>query len=814
MLLDLLALNYWLLLSTILGLPFVAPFRQCSRRLLVSPVFGYGFIGVVGTIMYVKGVMPNVIHGVMLAFAGLILLTLVRHFRSVGLSAGYKSGRWTAFVLVLELLLLLPKWIGGIQFSVFQGNHWDQFNYITSALTYVRYPFVMLQAMLPADVLTDPLIFIANCNLSGRPTVMILFSILGGPAAQYLLQLQYTFLVFLLCAVAGAIGFSLYNLACRLRNNKPGQSVEFSVLLLSLAFVAGFWGQYIFDINAWSQLASVAINLALMFFLVGYRLPEHENPLAYFIAVTMLVSASWYFYPESFLYHLAVVLPVLLLVALGGKGYFRRPQVVAALAGIGLGMLTGLFYAGAFQQVMGQFQFGTQSNTEWWQFYQWFLAGRDLWGDALKTILAAHPQDYVGALQAYFQLYGYSIGVLQVVNDVVLGLAGFYFLTPEPTWTPLVKTIVRGLTFSAVVFFAIGWLRCCSRSPYRRLIEPWFAVGLIAVTGVVVLCAKGQFWAAGKAYSYIVVYLFILGSLPLLAPNSQKWLRLMVVSLSLISISFGLGRIGAASNPNGIHWSFPYPSVQVRALKTELKWDMESAMELVRASRMVAVNVDDPWLERQVQLNLTARKIPYYSLNPVNTYYGTGDFLGLQTAKPELADALLVISDQEPPYEVRAIDLRHKPGESEAVHNRRKQDELHRLRERSLSRSMRLQWGKGAYSEETVGPDSWRWTENKVELVIENVTVKARQAVLTFGVSASAPKAQLTVSGSKFGGKTFAVGPDPVKIELPISLVPGKTLISLSTDAPALAAPNDNRKLYLKFTAVSVQEPGLQERGK
>ena len=114
-------------------------------------------------------------------------------------------------------------------------------------------------------------------------------------------------------------------------------------------------------------------------------------------------------------------------------------------------------------------------------------------------------------------------------------------------------------------------------------------------------------------------------------------------------LGFGLARPLAAAHPDGIHFaSPPYPSVQVAKYKTALSWDLGSRDTELEQCRRIAVDVENPFLDRYVQLHLSELGVIWWSLRPLNSYFAIGAELG--SMRPQgVPDCLVTDRPAAPP---------------------------------------------------------------------------------------------------------------------------------------------------------------------
>jgi hypothetical protein len=97
-------------------------------------------------------------------------------------------------------------------------------------------------------------------------------------------------------------------------------------LLLCLFIVGGFWGQYILDINAWSEEAALPLLLTVLLMVIRlfghqqFALDRSSSALPVF---ALVVIGAFYFYPEATMFYLPGI-------AVGlGVGFWKRRRNVA-----------------------------------------------------------------------------------------------------------------------------------------------------------------------------------------------------------------------------------------------------------------------------------------------------------------------------------------------------------------------------------------------------------------------------------------------------------------------------------------------------
>ncbi len=121
-------------------------------------------------------------------------------------------------------------------------------------------------------------------------------------------------------------------------------------------------------------------------------------------------------------------------------------------------------------------------------------------------------------------------------------------------------------------------------------------------------------------------------------------------------------------------------------------------------------------------------------------------------------------------------------------------------------RPVHVRWGEPFDSLESKGLHSWRWaTERRAELTLENPSSRARDVVFrTVVASATGTPADVRVGLPGGSEERLSVTVAGTTLERRLRLLPGRTRIELSTNAPGVAA--DRRTLYVRLIDTSVLE--------
>ncbi|MFI4983125.1 MAG: hypothetical protein ACHQIO_22465, partial [Nevskiales bacterium] len=317
---DLLFVLGSLALFFALGQPLceALPGTVVKGRMLAAPVIGFGLFGVAMTLLYRFGVPLAAADAIaIVAAAGIVAW----HRRSLVFSEA--ALRTIAAIGVVVLLCLVPKWIGGPQFWAFQGNDQDQVNYLAYSAAMRARSYGDLMALTPATALDNDYLLGARSMLVARPTVCLAFAALATLSGRLTADVGYPFQVVMQVNMLFAATFLLLNcFRAPLRR----------CLLLGLALTVGFFLQYVFDIDAWSELASLPMVLvgltAAITSMAGSRSWRDAGTQGATVAVT--ATSVLYFYPEAVLEFALPGLAALVVAA----SVDRRRGVAATVAAL------------------------------------------------------------------------------------------------------------------------------------------------------------------------------------------------------------------------------------------------------------------------------------------------------------------------------------------------------------------------------------------------------------------------------------------------------------------------------------------------
>jgi hypothetical protein len=560
---------------------------------------GFAALAVIAPVAYRSGVTVTVMFGIACTAAVLVLAWRGQSLVRRGLLTR-RADRYVARVVIVSVvaatvILILPRWVGGDQFAVFQGNQSDTYGYLEPAVVFARRPYAEVIHTTDEVVRQNPLYEAAYSALTNRPSVQLLYAVFGRVAPGQAYRLYYAYLV-------GCFVQLLLVTLFIVRNLLPAASL-FQVIAVSLVYPLGFWGQYVFDINAWSQIAAAPALLLMTALLIHSAvLREKGDSLAEGLtvaaALAVTVAGAVYLYPEGFLIYAAAVVPIaagtLVLRFVRARSISLTQLVpLAGLAGVGAAWL----YKPLLVFLSAQVAFTSGGRVNWWQFFQVFFRGRD-------------------------RVNGSSF---EFVIDFAAGLFGLYFATPGPDSSAVAAatlriTIVVTIVALLVAFGLVVAGRTTERGDgvrlraSRELLMAWTAALMMLLLPAVYFAWNGNYWPAGKVVSYAAPVFMLLLVVPVAYEFRDRWLRplrWMVCAFVAFQVGSGATRIAAAAQPDGIHYDAPYPAIQDRELKTGIGWDLGGLERVLTPQMHVRLRRMNLWLDHHLMVFLWSRGIPF-----------------------------------------------------------------------------------------------------------------------------------------------------------------------------------------------------------
>jgi hypothetical protein len=645
-----------LLVLSVVGTPVILAStgtHLAYRDLLPAPIIGAGVLSIGATVLYRWGIPP---------YLTTFYATLISAVASVGYfiwfggeyraAGGVRCSRAIAVRVVscgsVIVLILLPHYLGGQQFAIFQGNRHDTVNYLSGAVGFANYSYAHLSSFDPAS---EPVAGLAEAAalLMARPAVAILYASLYKLFSSDFLINAYDY-----CLV-GQLNFYFAFLYLML-NCFPRR--ERILHFAAVAFGVGFFAQYVLDINAWSELFAVPMMVVLLTdFCRGLLmvrpsrdgrvdqagLPPKDPPdratvrsarLAFlFVRLPVTAAGMMYVYPE--------ISP---LAGLAGAGALacmitadiRRGDYWAAwksliatalVATIALVLMRG-YWQGTIGFLLFQVQMTASTDVGWYRFFQAYLFGGT--SEIIERLRSAGAPAYLFYL------------TIALPANFLAGFFGLYFLQPRTLWIkpltpyfllwlPILLFWLSRVTLAVIASVRIEFARWRSGSG-SSLFGPIAVGGLVAFAVPVGLLLQGKYWAAGKGLSMLAPFVFAALVVPIVGGRTRRNTAVLCSIVLGVHLCFGIYRpIIVGIRADGSHFGYPYPSLGKES-RNVIDWDVSRYEADIEKCTLVKVDIVEPFLERIVENYLVEKKIQWFSPNPQWSYYGVGSQLPMMRA--------------------------------------------------------------------------------------------------------------------------------------------------------------------------------------
>jgi hypothetical protein len=478
-----------------------------------------------------------------------------------------------------SVLALLPGILGGEQFVIFRGNEWDSFNYLQSAMTYQTLPYARVDHLNAAELVDHGCFQFGHDNLLYRPEVTFLYGMLSSYHLKAFLRLHY----FLLVYFQFLAFFAVRALAAELLPSR--RVIPF---LLAAAIVGGFWGQYILDIDAWSQISCMPLIVLSLLLLIKLTQTTSQIESRYADAKLIIIYAliwvgMFYLYPEAagFILPAHAICLIVAICFLKVRVNWRFVGLVALAAGALLLPVTKSNLAFLLWQAAR-----TMAGFNWWIYFQAFLFGQG----------------------------GMNHDFFSKTADFIAGALGIYFVTPVPGTEPLMAVIVRTLVIVGATVLIVRLTM-----GFRSLLLPSWSLVIshlgVSLTCILAYCLLRQYWLAGKALSFIAYFvLLVLIASPFRKSASDRTLlnRIAVpvaTSLLVLQLAFFCYRPFASRNAFGIHYSAPYPVAQT--LKKTINFADWSFLRDFKPTDKIGIQTEDRFVQCFARMLLHSHRIKF-----------------------------------------------------------------------------------------------------------------------------------------------------------------------------------------------------------
>jgi len=522
----------------------------------VKPVLGYSIITTVSYYLFFNfNLYLKEIIILFLLVSAIIFLTLEKRKTFINFCKVF------LFSLPVFLIFIIYALIIGEQFYIFRGNYWDNMNYISSAILIKDFQFSEILQMKNENMnYNDPIIFNGSKNIDMRPISNVLLSVFLFFKIKSIYFSNYLFKVFLLIQIFCSFYFLISQLKIK---NKT---------LISIVYIFSFWSLYVFEIDAQSQLGSVAFFLSIVAVLLKSNLDvifSYKSNASIFL---LLCISLFIFYPEFYLIF-SLFFIIFIFLHIKNTHIIKSERKVFAYLLFLFLLFTLPSYHTNYVALYNQTRVALSPTVDYWGYYGFFLLG-----DTVELITNENIQfikeqfknnpQIIDLLLIIKNFFIYNEYFLIPIN-IIPSLAGLYFLTIGKITSPqdyiyLIVTIF--LNIYILNIFKNNILQIFDRSSKLRLI--FLSFFLIFTFASIVLIIRSNYWTLIKLYSYIGPIIFLFFSLKLIK-NSNKKINFNILFLILIFIfpfykysesNYGIGRLDN------------FPSIINSNYKKNIKW--------------------------------------------------------------------------------------------------------------------------------------------------------------------------------------------------------------------------------------------------
>jgi len=539
-------------------------------------IVGYSFLIIITNFLSVT---LNLFSKNIFIFLFISLIVLI--FINQNLKKNNNNGSYLFFFSAF-IIVILPVIFSNYNFFVFRGNWWDHFNYISGVLA-LKYSTV--ETIRENGEIQQLIGWWGNISVSHRPSVVIMNSTFSLGVDIY--KESYLFLA----AYIGLLNVEIgkWNISKNIYYN----------LIFSLAISFGFWGQYVFDISAWSHLACLPIYFCIVRLILTDKGSNFQ--------ILVLLAAAFIVYQEATIYLIIVFGISFLLQKIHQKKLITLIPITVVAVSISI-----IDYEGAFSRIfsflMPREVAEGLSQTGILYFGQVFF-GYDFTSnfyDQISNIKNLIMKD--GIIEVFYFLTKENLSYILLPLNIFPILIGNYFIIEKFSFSILIETLV---SFLVTITFAIYYFKKWN-DPENKLILNIFVV--FSVLFLYFLMNK-QYWEMFKSGSYIfpIITVLIVKKISEETIISAK----LILSFFLVSnLGFIVERGVLSWNSNGIGHSYPFPSV----LRYEHKMNADYQYDIL-ANNCRFVFIDESnFNKKHFLLNLSQIHGPKKIINDLEKY--------------------------------------------------------------------------------------------------------------------------------------------------------------------------------------------------
>lgn len=455
-------------------------------------------------------------------------------------------------LVIVAILLLMPILLGGLSYTVLRGNGTDTFNYMTMAGYLLHEPYsTIFHSTIDTLIDKNASYPLAQALLKTRWSTSMLLawssSITNVPLYRF--EFGFTILFFI-------IDYGVSYLIARQLRLSPIYSI-----LVAISICTGFWGQFVLDIRAMSEISVFPLLLLFVYGLSDCEIKVTKTNRRQ-ILLGLVFTAIIFLYVE--------ILPTCLLgtaIFIGVQFFYKRytlQKLFKYWTALFVSLLTALPAAKYLTNFFtGQASYALYAKNNWHDAYFYWLYNRKLegfWG-------VNYADQFIAS--SSFHLFFMPIGIILSIC-LLLNLAVAIFLNKGRQDDPFL--IISSFFFATVVLF-------------------------------IYLIVHSQLWAAGKVLSFgypFIIFTLAGGLVPLQSYLEFKYSHILlnigwfVISLWLL-IQCLEGGLRIRDLAQGINYPIP---ISGHGLYRQYDWNIERLKVGLKYNHchQLGLKISDVWL--------------------------------------------------------------------------------------------------------------------------------------------------------------------------------------------------------------------------
>jgi hypothetical protein len=600
-----------------LGYPIARRLGAVQWSALAAPPIGLAIHGVLTPLLYLHG------------FTAFLTFAICLGLAAPGVFLGFWDIRrrsWSHNDAIIGIgtlaafwIVIMPKSLGSPDFSVFQGNIGDQFWFLTNAFTAARFDADAIRRM-DTGILDIGYIH-SKRALSMRPEVMLMLAGFASFLRQPVLLASYAYLASFQVCLFFSSAFVVRNLF---------DVTPVAALLIGAAAATGFFVQYVFDINAWSHLASIAIaTLAVGLFtmqITGERVKF--KPRGLFLGFAACLAGLIFIFVETL-----PIIGVVMGSMLAYQALRLRPRdllqrlMPTLLAGVAAVMLCALSLDLTINYFLEQARWLTDpwyvsQSSQWWKYAQAYLFGYD-----------NDPRMGLSSLWTISLFRVLNVG-LSLATSFLAGALGVYFLQPPTPPQVPAGYLVLPLLLTTISCMGAFWYRTLR---FPAAAEHVVNQRLLAGAGTGALALALLLWSPQLSSVSAT-------QLPISFPVRILWKLLLMTFLVALLLAWAHAVFRAKKGPDrvfcaGLAGAFVFVAALVAAQRYWAAGEGLIMLSPVLFIALVGAIWSDPAATRYAKLALGMYLATQLGFGAYRTYAAVAGAYGIHYAPPYPVDA-------------------------------------------------------------------------------------------------------------------------------------------------------------------------------